>query len=116
MEEGEHCFDDWIVTKEPTGTEAGQKERSCTICGYTESEEIPKETGGTGSGDTDHDSDGTGTGKPGQPSGGGKDTDVEAVDSGDSHTMGLWLGLLVSGIVVATGLTVVVKRRRSDDR
>jgi len=39
---GEHSFGDWTVTKEATETEKGSKERSCTICGYKATEEIPQ--------------------------------------------------------------------------
>lgn len=31
-----HSFGDWVVTKKPTGTASGLKERECAICHYTE--------------------------------------------------------------------------------
>lgn len=36
-----HTFDEWIVTKEATETEAGSQERTCSVCGYKEVQEIP---------------------------------------------------------------------------
>lgn len=36
-----HTFGGWTVTKVPTETETGMKEQVCTVCGYTEQEEIP---------------------------------------------------------------------------
>ncbi len=36
-----HTFGDWKVTKEATETEKGSRERSCTVCAYKETEEIP---------------------------------------------------------------------------
>lgn len=42
FEETEHTFGDWTVTKEATYKETGIQERSCTGCGYTETQEIEK--------------------------------------------------------------------------
>ncbi len=42
---GEHSYGAWTVTKEATEDETGLKERSCGICGDTQTEVIPK-TGG----------------------------------------------------------------------
>ena len=41
-EEAEHTFGEWTVTKEATYTETGLQERTCTGCGYVETEEIEK--------------------------------------------------------------------------
>ena len=37
----EHTFDEWIITKEATYTETGMQKHECTLCGFTEEEEIP---------------------------------------------------------------------------
>ena len=37
-----HTWGEWKVVQEPTFTELGKKERSCTVCGVTESEDIQK--------------------------------------------------------------------------
>ena len=37
-----HRYGEWTVTKEATETEAGAKERTCTVCGYQETAEIPQ--------------------------------------------------------------------------
>ena len=37
----DHSFGDWTVTKQPSETETGLKERVCSVCGKIESEEIP---------------------------------------------------------------------------
>lgn len=37
-----HEFGDWIVISEPTTYSTGTKTRTCTVCGYTETETIPK--------------------------------------------------------------------------
>ena len=37
-----HTFSEWQVTKEATEEEEGNKERSCTVCGYTVTEAIEK--------------------------------------------------------------------------
>ena len=36
----EHSFGDWTVETEPTCTESGQQKRVCTVCGFTEREEL----------------------------------------------------------------------------
>lgn len=36
-----HSFGLWVVTKEATDTQSGQRERSCTACGFKEYEDIP---------------------------------------------------------------------------
>ena len=37
-----HTWSDWIVVQEPTHIQPGIQERSCTVCGETEGEELPK--------------------------------------------------------------------------
>ena len=37
-----HSWSEWSITSEPTFTELGKKERSCTVCDVTESENIQK--------------------------------------------------------------------------
>ena len=37
-----HTWGEWKVLEEPTFTELGKKERSCTVCGQTETEDIQK--------------------------------------------------------------------------
>lgn len=37
-----HTWGEWSVLSEPTFTELGKKERSCTVCGQTETEDIQK--------------------------------------------------------------------------
>jgi len=37
-----HTFGDWTVTKEATESAEGSKYRTCSVCGYKETEEIPK--------------------------------------------------------------------------
>ena len=35
-----HTYGEWTVTKPATGKEAGERERTCTVCGYVQHEEI----------------------------------------------------------------------------
>ena len=37
----DHTFGDWMITKAPSCTEAGIREKACTVCGGTVSEELP---------------------------------------------------------------------------
>ncbi|NGM16849.1 hypothetical protein GMI70_02285 [Eggerthellaceae bacterium zg-893] len=41
LERAPHSFGDWKVTKEAAETEPGTRERSCSVCGATEVEELP---------------------------------------------------------------------------
>lgn len=41
---GEHTYGEWKTVKEATTTAKGEKQRSCSVCGYTLSEEIPQLT------------------------------------------------------------------------
>ena len=54
-EVGNHTFDDWTITKEPTTTETGSRERGCAVCEYVQTEAIP--AAGTGSPQTGDSSD-----------------------------------------------------------
>ncbi|MBQ6021006.1 MAG: leucine-rich repeat protein [Clostridia bacterium] len=36
-----HTFGGWIIDREPTAAENGEKHRSCTVCGYADTEPIP---------------------------------------------------------------------------
>ncbi len=47
-EKASHSFGEWTVTKQATESEEGAKERRCGVCGYKETEVIPK-TGGNSS-------------------------------------------------------------------
>ncbi len=38
-----HSFGAWKTTKQPTGAEAGSKERACTVCGYTVTASTPSQ-------------------------------------------------------------------------
>lgn len=38
---GDHAFGDWNVIKEATGSETGERNRQCSVCGLTETEELP---------------------------------------------------------------------------
>ena len=40
----DHTFGDWTITKEPTTTETGSRERTCSICKYTQKETLPVHT------------------------------------------------------------------------
>ena len=41
QDESAHTWGEWEVTKEATATEAGSRQRECTVCGCTQNEVIP---------------------------------------------------------------------------
>lgn len=40
--EAAHTYGEWSIVREATTTEKGSRERTCNVCGYKETEEIPK--------------------------------------------------------------------------
>ena len=96
-----HKYGDWKVTKEATQTAVGEKEHTCTICGYTETAEIAKLPATTEP--TNPDTDTKPDTKP------GKDNPA----TGDNSHMALWIALLfVSGAGVI-GTTVYGRKKRA---
>ena len=87
-----HKYGDWTVKKEATEQEAGEKEHTCTVCGYTETAEIEKLPANPGT-DTE----------PG--------TDTPA--TGDNGHMALWIALLFVGGAGVIGTTVYGKKKRA---
>ena len=95
-----HKYGGWKVTKEATETAKGEKEHTCTICGYTETAEIAKLPATTDptKPDTETNPD---TGATTPPA------------TGDNSHMALWFALLfVSGAGVI-GTTVYGKKKRA---
>lgn len=92
-----HKYGDWKVTKEATQTAVGEKEHTCTICGYTEKAEIAK-LPATDTTDTTKNNQNTGA--------------ATSPNTGDNSHMALWIALLfVSGAGVI-GTTVYGKKKR----
>ena len=92
-----HKYGDWTVTKEATEQEAGEKEHTCTVCGYTEKAEIEKLPATME------------PTKPGTDTKPGKDNPA----TGDNSHMALWIALLfVSGAGVI-GTTVYGRKKRA---
>ncbi|MDD6236137.1 MAG: hypothetical protein PUB00_02025, partial [Clostridiales bacterium] len=78
-----HKYGEWKVKKEATETAVGEKEHTCTVCGYKETAEIAKLT------------------KPGTPG------------TGDNSNPALWFALLAVSAAGAVGTGMYSKRRRS---
>lgn len=47
LQSAAHTFGQWVVTKDPTATEKGSQERTCSVCGYREVAEIDAIGGAT---------------------------------------------------------------------
>ena len=41
-DKAEHTFDAWVIDKQATETEEGSQHKTCTVCGHTVTESIPK--------------------------------------------------------------------------
>ncbi len=40
MDKAAHTYGDWVTVTEATETEAGLRKRTCSVCGYEQTEEI----------------------------------------------------------------------------
>ena len=96
-----HKYGDWTVTKEATEQEAGEKEHTCTVCGYTEKAEIEKLPA-----TTEPTKPGTDTKPDTKP---GKDNPA----TGDNSHMALWIALLLVSGAGVIGTTVYGKKKRA---
>ena len=92
-----HKYGDWTVTKEATEQEAGEKEHTCTVCGYTEKAEIEKLPATTE------------PTKPGTDTKPGKDNPA----TGDNSHMALWFALLLVSGAGVIGTTVYGRKKRA---
>ena len=99
-----HKYGDWKVTKEATETAVGEKEHTCTVCGYTEKAEIAKLPAKS---DTDT--------KPATDTKPGTETKpaTSTVQTGDNGNLTLWLAMLVASAAGMIGTGVYIKRRRN---
>jgi hypothetical protein len=91
----EDCtFGDWKVTKVPTATEKGERERVCSKCGYVEKADIPA----------------TGTqNKTGSGTATKADTGKKTPDTGDSSSLLLWSLLLMASL--GSGYAVLSRKK-----
>ena len=88
-----HTFGEWKVTKQPTKTAKGEKQRVCKVCSYTEKQEIPALGG------TDNKTD-------------AKKNAAKIPVTGDSNSPWLWVGLVVLSLAVVIALVVVQAKKK----
>ena len=69
-----HSYGDWQTIKEATAAEAGSRERVCSVCGYKETEPIPKIV------------------TPAKPT-----VENKAPETGDDSLMWVWAALFAAG-------------------
>ena len=81
-----HRFGDWKVTKKATETTKGEKERTCSVCDYTETKEIPKLSG------------------------------KYSPQTGDNSNLTLWIVLFAASTGVVIGTGVYSLRRKNSRR
>ena len=95
-----HSFGAWKVTKAATATEKGEKERVCSVCQYTEKEEIPA----------------TGENKPGET----KPEKPNGPKTGDESEVNKWIVIPIVCVVVIAGLVVLLvcisKKNKKDGK
>lgn len=106
----DHLFSDWEVTKKPTATLEGEKERKCEICGKIEKEILPplgtpidpdeNENNQSGSGDI---ADTENSKKPAKP----ENKTEGAVKTGDSTNMPIFFAMALLSASV-----ILVKKRQ----
>lgn len=103
---GAHSFGAWTVTKDATTEEAGLQERVCTLCGETETQQIPRL-------DPEPDEPDTTPTEP-DPHPSGSDTDPTQTaepdkdEDGESKDDYRWLVLTVIGVGAVTSVVIVL--------
>lgn len=122
----DHTFGEWTIVKQPTETENGLKERTCTICNLKETEEIPA-TGkkdDTKPEDPKQDDSKTDPSKPDNSKadnskpGTGQKTDStttvkkssKSAKTGDTTGLGLAVGAMT--LAAGAGAGVVIRRKK----
>ena len=93
-----HIYGDWRETKPATETEAGSRERDCTVCDYVQTEAIPAAGTGEPTDSTDPTDSSDSQGQQ-DPSG-----DTGSPQTGDSSDMALWIGLMMASCGGVLGL------------
>lgn len=105
----QHRFGDWVTTKEATQTEAGSRQRVCSVCGYVEIEAVAPLAPSGGDSDANSGSQNTGDQTT-------QDTTSKTASpkTGDESLMGVCLvAVVLAGGGLAT-LTLVSKKRRDN--
>ncbi|NJE45089.1 hypothetical protein [Massilimicrobiota sp. SW1139] len=114
-----HTFGEWTVTKEPTATEKGEKQHTCTICGYVEKQEIPA----TGTPTNPSEGNGNspiGTTDPKDPTTdnqtvsdtSNKTNNKDVLNTGDDSSIALWVTVMLGAGAILTGTVLYNRKKR----
>ena len=104
-EVGNHTFGDWTITKEPTTTETGSRERGCAVCEYVQTEAIPAAETGEPTDSTDPTDSSDSQGQQ-DPSG-----DTGSPQTGDSSNMMLWISLMLASCGGVLGMLLYRRKK-----
>lgn len=105
-DKAEHTYETWTTTKPATETEAGEKERSCSVCGYKETAEIPVLTHTP----IEEDPKPVEVEKPAVEDKGS--AAVAGPHTGDSSNVGLCITLMVLSCAGMTGMLLSRRRKK----
>lgn len=98
-----HTFGEWVITKEAIASETGSREKTCSVCGYQITEEIPVIS--------ESSSSGTGTTGDSQVNGKPNNAQMSSPQTGEGSSMILWVILFAISGTALTGM-VLCKRKR----
>lgn len=119
-----HTFGEWTVTKEPTATEKGEKQHTCTICGYVEKQEIPatgtptnpsEGNGNSPIGTTDPKaptSDNQTDNKTVSDTSNNKTNNKDVLNTGDDSSIALWVTVMLGAGAILTGIVLYNRKKR----
>lgn len=99
-----HQFGEWVVTREPTMDELGEQERVCSVCGYSETEDLPVLVGDDDPSDDKNKNGSNQTGSTNAPKTGSPKT-------GDEMSLSTMVAALALSSAAIIGLAVTGKKR-----
>lgn len=103
IEKSTHDFREWTIIKDATETEKGSKERTCSVCGYKQTAEIPA----IGSVEEP-----TVPENPSEPATSNTPNDTDIPNTGNADNILVWSSLIALTATALVSFEVIKKKKR----